>query len=76
MKPHSWGWLCNRHSLNNLLINYSSILATTNFTLASSAGWGLEVGAFQFLHPQILKKYLCRPPATIQVEMCLGEQTY
>lgn len=58
MKPHSWGWLCNSHSFNSLLINYSSIVAKTNFTLASSAGWGIEVGVFQFLRPQVLKKHL------------------
>lgn len=45
------------HSLNNL-INYTSICVKTNFTLASSARWGIEAGAVWLLHPQILMKHL------------------
>ena len=73
VKPHSWGWLCNSHSLNSLLINYTSIFAKTNFTLASSARWRIKAGVIQFLHPQVLKEHLPWSPAMLQAEMCLGE---
>lgn len=72
VKPHSWGWLCNSHSLTSLLINYPSIFAKANFTRASGARCGIKSGVVQFLHPQVLKQHLCWSAAVLQEEMCLG----